>query len=198
MPRLTDNLEERYGHQLDEWLEAGRFTSAAWMLRPQHQVSEERARRFVKNIVTGAFDQGAIALSLPHSDGWTPSLSVELADAVYERCGEGLCHLITRMLAETLGGLPTHSAERELIETAVGRRPSGTPSHRQAAVEAAAFSSGSPLPDPAKALLEFRYGADCRHLTECWEGEIDPVWREVAEFLPPEVAALIPDEGTGE
>jgi hypothetical protein len=178
MPRLIDTLEQRYGRQLDEWLEAGRFTSSSWTLSPQFQVSEERARCFVTNVVTDAFDGGAIA--------------------VYERCGEGLRLFVTRALTETLNGLPTHAAERELIETVMVRRPTDAPRRRQAAVEAAAFSSASPLPGPAKALLELRYGTDYRHLTECWEGEIDPVWREVAELLPPEVAALIPDEGTGE
>jgi hypothetical protein len=196
VPQLTGTLEEIYGRLLDEWLETGRFTSASLTLKPQFRVSKERARRFVTDLVTDALGEEAIALSLPRCDGWVPSLSDELTDAVYERCGEGLRLLITHTLAEALGGLPTKAAERELIETAIGRRRSDTPRRRQAAVEAAAFSSASPLPGPAKALLELRHGADCRHFTECWEGKIDPVWREVAELLPAEVAALIPAEET--
>lgn len=198
VPRLTVILEERYGLVLDEWLGTGHFTSASWTLKPQFRVGEEMARYFITQLVADALDKDAIALSLPRSDGWTPSLSEELTHGVYERCGEGLRVLITRTLEETLGVLPTHAAERELIETAVGHKPSDTQRRRQAAVEAVAFSSASPLPDPARMLLELRYGSDYRHLTECWEGEIDPVWREVAELLPAEVAALIPDEGMGE
>jgi hypothetical protein len=194
-PLLTDILEERYGQLLDEWLEMGRFTSASWTLSSQFQVSEERMRHFVTHLVADALGDGAITLSLPSSDGWVPSHSAELTDVVYERCGEPLRRLVTHSLTETLCGLPTRAAERELIEAAAGRRHSDTPRRRQSAVEAAAFSSASPLPDPARALLEFRYGADCRHFTQCWEGKIDPVWREVAGLLPAEVAALIPPEG---
>jgi hypothetical protein len=192
VPRLTVTLEERYGRLLDEWLEMGRFTTSSWTLKPQFQVSEERARYFITHLVADALGEGAIALSLPRGDGWVTSLSSELINAVYARCGKGLRLLVTHTLAETIGGLPTGEAERDLIETLAGRRPSDT-RRRQAAVEAAAFSSASPLPGPARALLELRYGAECRHFTECWEGEIDPVWREVAELLPDEVAALIPD-----
>jgi hypothetical protein len=198
VPRLTVTLEKRYGRLLDDWLEEGRFTSASWMLKPQFRVSEERARRFVTDLMADALGENAIALSLPRSDGWASPLSDELRDAVYERCGEGLRRLLTRTLAEALGKLPTGPAERDLIETAVGRRPSDTPRRRQAAVEATAFSSASPLPGPARALLELRYGDDCRHFTECWEGEIDPVWRELAQLVPAEVLALIPDEDVDE
>jgi hypothetical protein len=193
-PLLTDTLEERYGQLLDEWLEMGRFTSASWTLSSQFQVSEERMRHFVTHLVADALGGGAIALSLPSSDGWVPSHSAEFTDIVYDRCGEPLRRLVTHSLTETLGGLPTRAAERELIETAAGRRHSDTQRRRQSAVEAAAFSSASPLPDPARALLEFRYGTDCRHFSQCWEGKIDPVWREVAGLLPAEVAALIPPE----
>ncbi len=196
VPRLTDTLEERYGQLLDKWLETGYFTSASWTLSSQLRVSEERVRHFVTHLVADALGEGAIALSLPTSDGWVPSHSEELTDVVHERCGERLRLLVTHMLTETLGGLPTRAAERELIETAAGRRHSDTPRRRQAAVEATAFSSASPLPDPARALIEIRYGADCRHFTKCWEGKIDPVWREVAELLPAEVAALITAEET--
>lgn len=196
VPLLTDTLEERYGQMLNEWLETGRFTSASWKLSSQLQVSEERMRYFVTNLMADALSEGAIALSLPSSDGWIPSHSEELADVVYERCGEPLRRLVMHSLIEQLVGLPTRVAERELIETATGRRHSDTPRRRQSAVEAAAFSSASPLPDPARALIEFRYGADCRHFTQCWEGKIDPVWREVAALLPAEVAALIPTEET--
>ncbi len=195
VPRLTVTLEKKYGRLLDDWLEMGRFTSASWTLKPQFQVSEKRARRFITHLMADALGEDAIALSLPRGDAWVPSLSDELTDAVYERCGEGLRLLVTHTLAEALGGLPTKAAERELIETAVGRRLSDTPRRRQAAVKTAAFSSASPLPGPAKALLELRHGADCRHFTECWEGEIDSVWRAVVELLPAEVHARIPDEG---
>ncbi len=195
VPQLTDTLEERYGRLLDEWLETGRFTSASWALNPQFIISEERARHFITYLLADAFGEGVISLSLPRSDGWAPPLSDELIDVVYERCGQSLRRILTHTLAEMLGRLPTEAAERELIKTAVSRAPSDTPRRRQAAVETAAFSSASPLPGPARALIELRHGADCRHFTECWEGGIDPVWREVAELLPAEVHALIPDEG---
>jgi hypothetical protein len=196
VPRLTDTLEERYGQLLDKWLETGHFTSASWTLSSQLRVSEERVRHFVTHLVADALGEGAIALSLPRSDGWVPSRNEELTDVVYARCGEPLRRLVMHSLTEILSDLPTRAAERELIETAAGRRHSVSPRLRQSAVEAAAFTSASPLPDPARALLEFRYGANCRHFTECWEGKIDPVWREVAELLPTEVAALIPAEET--
>jgi hypothetical protein len=145
--------------------------------------------------VSDALVSDAIALSLPRSDGWASTLSDELREAVYERCGEDLRRFLTLTLAEALGRLPTEAAERELIETVGGHRPSNTLRHRQAAVEAAAFSSASPLPGPARALLEIRYATDYRHFIECWEGQIDPVWREITDLLPVEVLPLVGDEG---
>lgn len=193
---LTNTLEERYSQLLNKWLETGGFTSASWTLSSQLQVNEERVRQFVTNLMADALGEGAIALSLPRSDGWVPSHSEELTDVVYGRCGERLRLLVTHMLTETLGRLPTRAAERELIETAAGLRHSVTPRRKQSAVEAVAFTSASPLPHQARALIEIRYGVDCRHFTECWEGKIDPVWREIAELLPAEVAALITAEET--
>jgi hypothetical protein len=61
-----------------------------------------------------------------------------------------------------------------------------------------ASAAALPLPRQAAALLDLRYSVRMRGYpyVEPHEGEIDPVWREIEELLPPEMAALLPEDDT--
>lgn len=195
LPDLMSTLERRYGPALDRWLAAGRFKSASWEVHPKFTVGRIRLRRFLASVLSDAFRRHALLLSLPGLSYWEPSAAEELAASVYERCGEALREEITQRVAEALRHSPTEAAERELIEVACGRRGADL-ERRDSAVEAAAYTPALPLGWREAALLDLRYsGSLGREMyTEIDEGKIDRVWREVVELLPPEVAALIPQE----
>jgi hypothetical protein len=196
LPQLVRTLEERYGGQLDLWLREGHFTSATWLVGQEFRVDDDRLRQFVTDIVGDAIRDETVALSLPRSDPWAPADIRSLAVALYERIGEDFQRLVTRQITESISLLPTEAAERELIETASGQRPAISPRRKEVTVTAAAFTSASPLPGPAMVLLDLRYRHDAsgRPYTELWDGEVDPVWKEIAGQLLAEVAALIPED----
>jgi hypothetical protein len=197
LPQLTRALEERYGRQLDEWVASGRFTAACWEVEPEFGVSEECLLPFLTSVIRDAFRRRTVALELPHADPWVPADAAPLAAAINERCGEGLRHLLAQHLAIALCAAPTLTAERELIEVMSGGRRA-TRRRRQGALDAAAYSTANPLWGSAGVLLQLRYGGeqDIEPYTEVWEGDIDPVWREIEELLPEEVRALLPEGAT--
>jgi hypothetical protein len=150
----------------------------------------------VTDVLGDAIRDETVALSLPRSEPWAPADIRSLAAALYERLGEDFRRLVTRHIAESISLLPTKAAERELIETASGQRPAISLRRKEATVTAASFTSASPLPGPATVLLDLRYRAEAggRPYTELWDGEVNPVWKEVGGQLPAEVAALIPED----
>lgn len=194
LPDLLRVLEERYGQRLDEWVASGRFTAACWEVEVEFGVSQECLLPFLTSVIRDAFRRRTVALELPHADPWVPFDAAPLAAAINERCGEGLRHLLAQHLAIALCAAPTLAAERELIEVMSGRKRA-TRRRRQGALDAAAYSTGNPLWGSAGVLVQLRYGGegDVEPYTEVWEGEIDPVWREIEELLPEEVRALLPE-----
>jgi hypothetical protein len=196
LPDLARALEGRYGRQLDEWLACGRFTVACWEVEPEFGIGERRLLAFLTEVVRDAFRARTVSLELPHADPYVPADAAGLASAINGRCGRGLRLLLAQHLAIAIRGAPTLLAERELVEVMSGRR-GATRRGRREALDAAAFTTANPLRGAAAVLLQLRYGArrDVAPYTEVSEGEIDPVWREVEELLPEEVAVLLPAGG---
>jgi hypothetical protein len=194
LPQLKRALEERYGRQLDGWLVTGRFTVACWEVESEFEVGERRLLAFLTSVIRDAFRQRTVSLQLPDVDPWVPSAAGEIAAALNERCGEALRRLLAQYLELALRGAPTLAAERDLIEVVCGHR-SATRRRRTAAVEAASSTVANPLRGLGAVLMCLRYGSrwDVEHYTGVWEGEIDPVWREIKGLLPEEVRALLPE-----
>lgn len=198
LPDLVCALEDRYGQRLDEWVASGRFTVAAWEVELDFKVSRKCLLPFLISVIREAFRDRTLSLELPHADPWAPADAAQVAAALDERFGEGLCKLLAQYLAHALRSTPTLAAERELIEVASGRK-SSTRRRRKGAVDAAAFTIANPLRGHAAVLLHLRYGAgpDVGPYTDVWEGELDSVWWEIEELLPEEVRALLPKGESG-
>ena len=95
-------------------------------------------------------------------------------------------HRVNESLAEAINSAPTAEAERELIEIVSGKRHVSDREIRDEAISAVMITEGTPLPLPAKALIELRYRSDGGRASyiRVEEDEISSVWREVEESLP--------------
>jgi hypothetical protein len=94
-PRLVQVLEQRYGRQLDEWLESGRFTDLGWTVTEEFKVPAETLRPFVKKVVEDAVAKQEILFYPPGSCSWIPSEIEELVEAVYSQCRISLRRLLS-------------------------------------------------------------------------------------------------------
>jgi len=197
-PRLIEVLEEKYGRLLDGWLEHGRFQGLHWSVSPEFTVPPEALRPFVRKVIEDAVLKGEILFDLPRSRSWVPSETEELVEDVYARCEASLRRLITRELSKAVKRAPTLLAERELIETLCGRREARPTDTLEDAIYAAVYTPANPLPHGARTLIDIRYREDRQgelelH-TEFADWVIEPVWRELGDELPPDLAGLLPEE----
>lgn len=192
LPTLKRALEDKYGAALDEWLARGRFPSAKWKAEADFQVSQDRLKTFIREIVRESVAKGDVALQLPGGMAWKPIQTSQLMDSIYEQCGTQFEQLIESLL-QAIGSASTEEAERELIELAYGKKRVNKRYLREEAISALVSTDAAPLSLPVKALIEIRYRADGgRHpYTKVTNGEISPVWKEIEASLPEEVAKLI-------
>ena len=195
LPLLKRVLEKQYGRYLDAWLKSGRFVDAFWEIGTDFEVGQEHLRRFLSDVIGESLRKEAVTLVLPRSGGWIPIAVDRVASVLFKQCGEAFRCLVTEMLRVAIQQMPTEMAERELIEVASGDMPSYA-WRKGYALELAAYTTGNPLPPSAAVLLTLRYGTNKFGQTYIClrEGEIDPVWRECADFLPPEIVSLIPED----
>lgn len=177
---------------LDEWLARGRFPRAKWKAEADFQVSQDRLKTFIREIVRESVAKGDVALQLLGSVSWKPIKTSQLMDSIYEQCGIQFEKLIESLL-QAIGNASTEEAERELIELAYGKKRVNKRYLREEAISALVSADADPLSLPVKALIEIRYRADGgRHpYTKVTSGEISSVWREVEAVLPSEIAGLI-------
>jgi hypothetical protein len=192
LPNLKRALEAKYGSTLDQWLTTGRFLQAHWKAEIDLSVCHDRLNSFIREIVRDAVSKGEIEMSLPSGGSWKPIQINQLMDSVYEQCEEVSRQLIESLLG-SINNAPTEEAERELIEVVSGKKRVNKRYVREEAISEVVLTSGTPLPLPAKALIELRYRADCGRLayTKVTDGVIISVWIEVKESLPAEIAKLI-------
>jgi hypothetical protein len=192
LPLLQCLLEERYGQQLDSWLENGRFCGAYWDIKSDFRIGQEHLQGFLADVIVDAIRTEAIKLVLPRSGGWAPVTAETLTGLFNEQYGEEFHRLATHLFARTIRRASTKAVEREIIGAVISDSIAST-WHREYAIELAAYTIGNTLPPSASVLLTLRYRSDKsgRPYTGFWEGEIDHVWKECAESLPPEVARLI-------
>ena len=197
-PRLVEVLEERYGRLLDRWLGGGRFNDLCWEVGENFTVPAETLRAFIRKVIEDAVSKEEIFLDPPGSCSWVPSETEELVEAIYAQCRTPLRRLITRHLVKAVKQAPTLQAERELIETVIGARENRAPNHLDDTISAAVNTSANPLPYPARVLMDIRYRPDRQGEMEFYSefqfGDVDAVWREIEDELPPDVVALIAEE----
>ena len=197
-PRLVEVLEQRYGRLLDRWLGGGRFNDLSWEVAEKFTVPAETLRAFISKVIEDAVSREEIFLDPPGSCSWVPSETEELVEAVYSQCRTSLRQLITRHLVKAVKQAPTLKAERELIETVIGARENKAPNHLDDTISAAVNTTANPLPYPARVLTDIRYRPDRQGEMEFYSefqfGEVDAVWREIADELPPDLVALIAAE----
>src|ERR1051325_530685 len=72
LPTLKRALEDKYGAALDHWLARGRFPKAQWKAEADFQVSQDRLKTFVREIVRESLAKGDVALELPGNVSWKP------------------------------------------------------------------------------------------------------------------------------
>lgn len=193
LPLLKRTLEARYGSTLDQWLANGRFHDARWSAELDLLVSRERLAGFIRKLVRDAVTQGEVGIVLPgYDEFWKPIHINELLDSIGEQCQEELRHFIASLF-KAIDNASTKEAERELIEMVSGKKRGRRKSVRDAAISAVVITEGTPLPLPAKALIELRYRADGGRdwYPNVEDGKISSVWREVKESLPEEIVKLI-------
>jgi hypothetical protein len=192
LPLLKRALEDKYGASLDQWLAHGRFSKANWKAETDFQVSQDRLKTFIREIVRESVAKGDITLELPRNVSWKPIQFNQLLDSIYEQCGVQFEYLIGSLL-QAISNAPTEEAERELIEIAYGKKRVNKRYLREEAISALVLTDTTPLPLPMKALIEIRYRADGgRHpYTKVMEGEISSVWKEIEASLPEEIVRLI-------
>jgi hypothetical protein len=197
LPQLKRTLEDHYGAMLDRWLAAGRLENAKWSVETNFQLSPERLKSFIREIVREAVAQGEIELQLESGECWKPIQIYQLMDTLFEQCGEQAGQL-THWLTEAISHAPTEEAERELIELAWGKKRVAKRHLRDEAITALLAPGATPLPLEVRALMEMRYrvGGGRESFTQIQEGEINSVWNEVRELLPEEVAKLICKDGS--
>jgi hypothetical protein len=189
---LKRTLEDKYGATLDEWLARGRFPKAKWKAEADFQVSQDRLKTFIREIVRESVAKGDVALDLPGNVSWKPIQTSQLMDSIYEQCGTQFEQLIEALL-QAISNASTEEAERELIEIAYGKKRVNKRYLREEAISALVLTDAPLLSLPIKALIEIRYRADGgRHpYTKVIHGEINSVWKEIRAALPTEIARLI-------
>jgi hypothetical protein len=196
LPLLKLTLEARYGSMLDQWLADGRFHKARWSAELDLLVSQERLAGFVRNLIRDALTQGEAGIVLPiYDEFWKPIHINELLDSINEQCQEEFRHFIASLF-KAINNAPTKEAERELIEMVSGKKRVRKRSVRDDAISAVMITEGTPLPLPAKALIELRYRADGGRdwYPNVEDGKISSVWREIEGELPPDIVELIAAE----
>jgi hypothetical protein len=198
LPLLKKTLEDKYGSMLDQWLANGRFNEARWSAEFDLLASQERLADFVRKLVRDAVTQGEAGIVLPiYDEFWKPIQINELLDSIDEQCQEEFRHFIAS-LSLAINNAPTKGSERELIEIVSGKKRVNKRSVRDDAISVVVMTEGTPLPLPAKALIELRYRAD---EGRSWypnveDGKISSVWKEIEEALPEEVARLICEDNS--
>jgi hypothetical protein len=198
LPLLKRTLEARYGSMLDQWLNNGRVHDARWSAELDLLVCQEHLGGFVRKLIRDAVTQGEAGIVLPSYDEfWKPIQINELLDFIDQQCHEEFRHFIAS-LSQAINNAPTKEAERELIEMVSGKKRVRKRPVRDDAISAVMITEGTPLPLPAKALIEMRYredgGRDWYPNVE--DGKISSVWKEIEEALPEEVAKLICDDSS--
>jgi hypothetical protein len=118
-------------------------------------------------------------------------------DSIYEQCEEEFRRLIASLL-KAINNAPTKEGERELIEVVSGKKRVSKRYLREEALSAAVLTNGTPLPLPARALIELRYRADGgrSEYATVEDGEVSSVWKEIEESLPEEIVKLIVDNNS--
>jgi hypothetical protein len=197
LPLLKRTLEDKYGSMLDQWLACGRFLGAHWKAEIDLNVSHDRLRTFVREVVRDAVSKGEIQLSLPGGESWKPIQINQLMDSIYEQCEEEFRRFIAALL-KAINNAPTKEAERELIEVVSGKKRVGKRYVREEALSAAVLTDGTPMPLPARALIELRYRADGgrSEYATVEGGEVTSVWKEIKEALPEEIIKLIAEDNS--
>lgn len=193
LPLLKRTLEARYGSMLDQWLANGRFHEARWSAELDLLVSQERLAGFVRNLVSDAVTQGEIGIVLPiYDEFWKPIQINELLDSIDEQCQEEFRHFIAS-LSLAINNAPTKESERELIAIVSGKKRVGKRSFRDEAISVVVITEGTPLPLPAKELIELRYREDGGRswYPNVEDGKINSVWKEIKGKLPPDIVELI-------
>ncbi|HEX8845124.1 MAG TPA: hypothetical protein VF791_10795 [Pyrinomonadaceae bacterium] len=197
LPHLKRTLEDKYGSMLDQWLASGRFLEAHWKAEIDLNLSHDRLRTFVREVVRDAVSKGEIQLSLPGGESWKPIQTNQLLDSIYEQCEEEYRRLIASLL-KAINNAPTKEGERELIEVVSGKKRVSKRYVREEAISAAVLNHSTPLPLPARALIELRYRADGgrSEYAAVEDGEISSVWKEIEEALPVEIVKLIVNDNS--
>jgi hypothetical protein len=196
LPHLKRVLEDKYGPTLDQWLANGRFLRAQWKADLDLLISRERLEDFIREVIKDAVIRGELGLTLPGDDqSWTPIQINELLDSVYEQREEEFRQFVAS-LSKAVSNAPTKEGERELIEVVSGKKRVSKRYLREEAISAVMITEGTPLPTPARALIELRYRADGGRASyaSAGDGEVSSVWKEIKESLPEEIIRLIVED----
>lgn len=195
LPLLKRVLEAKYGAELDEWLASGCFHDARWEAAIKIDPLTDRLTDLIREVVREAVTRKGVYLSLPSGESWKPIQITGLLDSVYEQCQEAFTKFYVA-LNNAIKNAPTKEAERELIQVASGKKRVGKRHLREAALSAVVLTEGTPLPLPAKVLIDLRYRADGGRSLYAGDvgAEISSVWREIEGELPPRLAGLITTE----
>lgn len=198
LPLLNRTLETRYGSMLDQWLDNGRFLQAHWRAELDLLACQERLADFVRKLLRDAVTQGEVGIVLPiYDEFWKPLQIKELLKSIDEQCQEEFRRFIAS-LSQAINNAGTREAERELIEMVSGKKRVSKRSDRDEAISAAVMTESTPLPLPARALIELRYRAEGGRswYPNVEEGKISSVWKEIEEALPEEARRLICDDNS--
>lgn len=196
LPRLKRTLEERYGQQLDEWLDDASFTDVHWDTGMNFTIGERLFQCFLEQLIREAAENQQIWLEFSASDTWTPTQSNQLINFINRRHGNELRQLIAEQLIVAIRSAPTEQAERELVALVGGKLQPQRIEVLDEAVACLADTRSSGLPYGARVLIELRYQLNkyVSLYTEVDEGMIDAIWKEMAEDLPKSVQKLLPED----
>ncbi len=192
LPLLKQALEAKYGAALDRWLAAVRFEEAQWIFGSDVHLCRERLGNFLRELVWEAVSKREIELSLPIGQSWAPTDARPFLKSVRKQCEKDILNLL-RSLFIAITKTPTEEAERELIEVVIGKRRVNKWHDREEAITALVTANGTPLPLPARALVELRYRADGgrSEYATVEDGVVSSVWKEIKGSLPEEIVKLI-------
>jgi hypothetical protein len=73
LPRLKRILEERYGRQLDKWLDNASFTEVRWDTSLNFTVGERLFQCFLEQLIREAAENKDIWLEFSGNVSWTPT-----------------------------------------------------------------------------------------------------------------------------
>lgn len=193
LPILKRVLEEKYGPVLDRWLAGGRFVGAKWKTGINLYLCRERLKDLIRELVRNAVAKGEIQLQLPRGKTWKPIQAHQLLDSVQKQCEEGIQSLLASLFL-AISNAPTEEAERELIEVASGKKRINKRYVREEAISVIVLTEATP--PPVRALLEIRYRTSGGRFsyTKVVDGQVNPIWLEIKDTLPEEVAELICNE----